>query len=187
MPIAFQCPVCRAQLEVADAQGGQLKNCPQCNELMRVPDAPKAAVAPPAEPEKKRAPDRPPAPKKESDPKRAALIAAVDLYTIGTVARPGYRVGKTFPMIAAHRVEGARFFRDLLVATREIVEDRLEKAEKLFADLETEVLRDLQEKALNLGASAVIGVTLQRVDVSGKSEVYYLTAHGTPVLLVKAE
>jgi uncharacterized protein YbjQ (UPF0145 family) len=188
MAISFQCPTCGGDVDAPEVQAGQLKNCPQCNETLRVPNVAKPVAAEPPEPAPKRAaPEKPPAPKKEVDPKRAAQIAAVELATIGVVAKPGHRVVKTFPMVTARRVEGAKFFRELLLAARETVGDRSEAAEKLFAQVESEVLRALQENALELGANAVVGVSIQQVDVSGKSEVFYVAAQGTPVLLAKVE
>lgn len=72
------------------------------------------------------------------------------------------------------------------MAVRDTTGGRSQAAEKLFDEIEIEVLTDLQRKAFELGANAVIGVRIQSIDVSGKSEMFYVTAQGTPIAIERA-
>ena len=213
MPIQFQCPTCGSQLEVAETHAGTVKRCPQCNELVRIPhgSAPVTAEAkspapPPAQREvrdlkepkagtvpptagPKREETKQPEPKSEAElpeTKVSPEIAAIELLTTDALIKPGFRITKTFPLLRAHRVAGAKFFRDLFVAVRDTTGGISQAAEKLFDEIEIEVLTDLQRKAFELGANAVIGVRIQSIDVSGKSEMFYVTAQGTPIAIERA-
>src|SRR5262249_20720344 len=133
---------------------GQVKRCPQCNELVRIPHG-----AVPADAEVK--PPSPPVPQrdvpngkerkvevtasavgKREETKQEELkpkaevksvennpeIAAVELVTTAALVKPGHRISRTFPMLRAHRVAGAKFFRDLFMAGRDTTGGRSQVA-----------------------------------------------------------
>lgn len=105
------------------------------------------------------------------------------LFTTPAVALPGQRVERTLSIVTARRIIGVNAWQDFLIALRDMVGGRSKAAENAFAKMEAELLAELQAKAHKLGAHAVLGVHLQFGEISGKSQMFYGAAQGTPVVL----
>lgn len=117
--------------------------------------------------------------------KNQDLAQKVGLFTTSGYVVPGWRVAQTLPLITARRVLGVNAWQDFLIAIRDMVGGRSEAAETAFGQMELEVFRELQLKAVEAGGQAVVGVNVQFGEISGggKGQLFYAAAQGTPVVL----
>lgn len=113
----------------------------------------------------------------------------IGLFTTNTCAVPGWRVVRTLPMITARRVIGLNFWKDFLINVRDFVGGRSTTAESAIAQIEGALFQELQVKAATLQCHAIVGVQVQFGEISGggKSQMFYATAQGTPVVMEEVQ
>lgn len=95
------------------------------------------------------------------------------LLTTETLLSTRYRVVTTLPMVRARRVQGSATWRG-----------GVENVQEQFAEMESAVFGELQQKAKACGANAVVRVQFQCGEISGSGKpLFYMTAQGTPVIV----
>ena len=93
----------------------------------------------------------------------------------------GRRISRYYGVVAGEAILGANVFKDLFAGIRDIVGGRSATYERELQKAREIALREMQERAEELGANAVVGVDLD-FEVLGKdSGMLMVSASGTAV------
>ena len=103
------------------------------------------------------------------------------LTTTNTVE--GKRVVHYYGVVSGETIIGANIFRDFFASIRDIVGGRSSSYEQVLREAKATALKELQDEAAALGASAVIGIDLDYETVGGNGSMLMVTASGTAVYL----
>jgi uncharacterized protein YbjQ (UPF0145 family) len=95
----------------------------------------------------------------------------------------GRRILEYKGLVAGEAILGANLFRDLFASIRDIVGGRSGSYEKVLNDARQTAIGEMTDKAVALGANAVIGVDLDYETVGSNGSMLMVTAAGTAVLL----
>lgn len=95
----------------------------------------------------------------------------------------GRNVSQYLGIVTGEAIIGANIFRDMLAGVRDIVGGRSGSYEKVLASARESALREMQEQAAALGASAVLSVDLDYEVLGAQNGMLMVTASGTAVLL----
>ncbi|WP_448580004.1 heavy metal-binding domain-containing protein [Thermaurantiacus sp.] len=93
----------------------------------------------------------------------------------------GQPVKEYLGVVAGEAIVGANLFRDLFAAVRDIVGGRSGAYEEVMRGARETALRELAERAEELGANAVVGISLDYETVGGGSSILMVAATGTAV------
>lgn len=92
----------------------------------------------------------------------------------------GYKVTGYYGIVFGEVITGINFLRDLGAGIRNIVGGRSQGYENELLTARTEALQELEQRATEMGAHAVIGVDLD-YEVLGQGNMLMVTASGTAV------
>lgn len=96
----------------------------------------------------------------------------------------GRTVSAYLGIVSGDAVMGTNIFRDMMASVRDIVGGRSGSYEKILAEAKAAAIADLQARAAELGADAVVGVDLDYEVVGGDSKTMLIvSANGTAVKL----
>jgi len=84
-------------------------------------------------------------------------------------------------IVSGETIIGANIFKDFFAGIRDIVGGRSGSYEKVLREAKDIALKEMQEQAQQLGASAVIGIDLDYETVGAKGGMLMVTASGTAV------
>ena len=99
----------------------------------------------------------------------------------------GYRITETLDIITAECVFGINIFRDILASISDVFGGRNEATQKTLQDARKTCLLELRKEAAEIGADAVIGVTLNYSELSGGGKsMLVLVASATAVKIQSA-
>lgn len=88
-------------------------------------------------------------------------------------------------VVAGEAILGANIFKDLFAGLRDIVGGRSGTYERELAKAREIALRELQERAAELGANAVVGVDLDYEVMGQANGMLMVSASGTAVVLAE--
>lgn len=97
----------------------------------------------------------------------------------------GYRVTGYYGIVFGEVITGINFLRDFGAGLRNIVGGRSQGYEEELTQARTEALREMEQRAGELGAHAVIGVDID-YEVLGQGNMLMVTASGTAVTVAQA-
>jgi uncharacterized protein YbjQ (UPF0145 family) len=84
-------------------------------------------------------------------------------------------------IVTAETIIGANIFKDIFAGIRDIVGGRSGTYERVIEEARTSALAELQQKAQNMGANAVVGVDLDFETVGNGGSMLMVVATGTAV------
>jgi len=84
-------------------------------------------------------------------------------------------------IVTGETIIGANIFKDFFAGIRDIVGGRSGSYEKALREAKDTALKEMEEQALKLGATAVIGIDLDYETVGPKGGMLMVTASGTAV------
>jgi uncharacterized protein YbjQ (UPF0145 family) len=84
-------------------------------------------------------------------------------------------------IVTGETIIGANIFKDFFAGIRDIVGGRSGSYEKVLREAKDTALKEMEEQALKLGATAVIGIDLDYETVGPKGGMLMVTASGTAV------
>jgi uncharacterized protein YbjQ (UPF0145 family) len=93
----------------------------------------------------------------------------------------GRRIVEYKGLVAGEAILGANLFRDLFASIRDIVGGRSGSYEKVLNDARQTAVAEMTDKAVALGANAVIGVDIDYETVGTNGSMLMVTAAGTAV------
>jgi uncharacterized protein YbjQ (UPF0145 family) len=92
-----------------------------------------------------------------------------------------HKVKEYLGIVTGETIIGANIFKDFFAGIRDIVGGRSGSYEKVLREAKDIALKEMQEQAQRLGASAVIGIDLDYETVGAKGGMLMVTASGTAV------
>lgn len=84
-------------------------------------------------------------------------------------------------IVTAETIIGANIFKDIFAGIRDIVGGRSGTYERVIEEARTSALRELEQKAQQMGANAVVGVDLDFETVGSGGSMLMVIATGTAV------
>ncbi|MCF6168653.1 heavy metal-binding domain-containing protein [Lutibacter sp.] len=84
-------------------------------------------------------------------------------------------------IVTGETIIGANIFKDFFAGIRDIVGGRSGSYESVLREAKDIALKEMEEQAQRLGASAVIGIDLDYETVGAKGGMLMVTASGTAV------
>ena len=84
-------------------------------------------------------------------------------------------------IVTAETIIGANIFKDLFAGIRDIVGGRSGTYERVIEEARTSALKELEMKAQQMGANAVVGVDLDFETVGANGSMLMVVATGTAV------
>jgi uncharacterized protein YbjQ (UPF0145 family) len=91
----------------------------------------------------------------------------------------GKKITEYLGIVTGEAIIGANLFRDIFASITDIVGGRSGAYEKVLKDAKDDALAELQEKAMRMGANAVIGIDLDYETIG--NSMLMVSASGTAV------
>ncbi len=107
---------------------------------------------------------------------------ADDMLTSTTSVLDGKPVTRYLGVVTGEAIIGANVFRDLFAAVRDIVGGRSATYEKALAEARELALAEMQQRAQELGANAVIGIDLDYEVLGQNNGMLMVSCSGTAVV-----
>ena len=95
----------------------------------------------------------------------------------------GYPVKQYLGVVASETIIGANVFRDIMAGLRDFFGGRSSSYEEVLKKAKDTALQELQERAVAMGANAVIGIDLDYETVGANGSMLMVTASGTAVVI----
>ena len=94
----------------------------------------------------------------------------------------GRPVSRYIGVVTGEAIIGANILRDLLATVRDVVGGRSATYEKALAEAREVAMREMQERAQQLGASGVIGIDLDYEVLGANNGMLMVAVSGTAVI-----
>jgi uncharacterized protein YbjQ (UPF0145 family) len=95
----------------------------------------------------------------------------------------GKKIVKYCGVIAGEAILGANLFKDLFAGIRDLVGGRSATYERELESARTIALKEIEEKALGLGANAIVGVDLDYEVLGSGNGMLMVSVSGTAVVV----
>ena len=93
----------------------------------------------------------------------------------------GKQIVQYYGIVTGETIIGANLFKDFFAGIRDIVGGRASSYESVLREAKDTALQELRERAMQLGANAVIGIDLDYETVGANGSMLMVTAAGTAV------
>ena len=93
----------------------------------------------------------------------------------------GKHITNYFGVVTGETIIGANIFRDLFAGIRDIVGGRAASYEKVLREAKDSAMREMSERAAEMGANAIVGIDLDYETVGSNGSMLRVTASGTAV------
>ena len=93
----------------------------------------------------------------------------------------GRNIEQYFGVISSEVIIGANIFKDILGGLRDILGGRSGTYERVMEDAKNQALKELETKALRLGANAIVGIDLDFETIGSSGSMLMVSASGTAV------
>ncbi len=98
----------------------------------------------------------------------------------------GYRITEYRGLVAGEAILGANLFRDLFASIRDIVGGRSGSYEKVLTDARETAIAEMTDKAMRLGANAIVGVDIDYETIGANGSMLMVSVSGTAVTVLRA-
>lgn len=95
----------------------------------------------------------------------------------------GKPVKEYLGIVTGETIIGANFIKDFFAGIRDIVGGRSGSYEKVLREAKNSAMEEMEQRAKQLGANAIIGIDLDYETVGPNGGMLMVTASGTAVLL----
>lgn len=93
----------------------------------------------------------------------------------------GNSIKHYYGVVSAQAIIGANLFKDIFAGLRDIVGGRSGTYERVIEEAKQHALQEIQQRASQLGANAIIGLDLDFETVGAKGSMLMVIATGTAV------
>lgn len=93
----------------------------------------------------------------------------------------GKHITNYFGVVTGETIIGANIFRDLFAGIRDIVGGRAASYPKVLREAKDSALKEMSERAAEVGANAIVGIDLDYETVGSNGSMLMVTASGTAV------
>jgi len=95
----------------------------------------------------------------------------------------GQPVQRYIGIVSGEAIIGANIFKDLFASIRDVVGGRSGSYEQVLREAKDHALRELEERAVAMGANAVLAVDLDYETVGSNGSMLMVSASGTAVVI----
>lgn len=95
----------------------------------------------------------------------------------------GHPVQQYLGIVTAETIIGANFVRDFMASMRDFFGGRSASYEEVLKQGKEEALRELEERAIAMGANAVVGVSMHYEAIGQSGSMLMVVANGTAVVI----
>lgn len=95
----------------------------------------------------------------------------------------GHPIRNYMGLVTGETIIGANFFKDFMASIRDIVGGRSNSYEHVLREAKESAVREMEQRATQLGANAVVGVDLDYETVGASGSMLMVTACGTAVVI----
>ena len=96
----------------------------------------------------------------------------------------GKQITNYLGVVTGETIIGANFVKDFFAGIRDIIGGRSESYEKVLREAKDSALAEMQQRAQQMGANAIVGVDLDYGTVGANGSMLMVTASGTAVTIV---
>lgn len=96
----------------------------------------------------------------------------------------GKQITNYLGVVTGETIIGANFVKDFFAGIRDIIGGRSESYEKVLREAKDSALAEMQQRAQQMGANAIVGVDLDYETVGANGSMLMVTASGTAVTIV---
>lgn len=96
----------------------------------------------------------------------------------------GKQITNYFGVVTGETIIGANFVKDFFAGIRDIIGGRSESYEKVLREAKDSALAEMQQRAQQMGANAIVGIDLDYETVGANGSMLMVTASGTAVTIV---
>ncbi|MBF1436563.1 MAG: heavy metal-binding domain-containing protein [Prevotella micans] len=93
----------------------------------------------------------------------------------------GQEIKEYLGIVTGETIIGANFMKDFLAGIRDIIGGRSSSYEKVLREGKETSLKELEERAQQMGANAVVGIDLDYETVGAQGSMLMVTCSGTAV------
>ena len=93
----------------------------------------------------------------------------------------GQEIKEYLGIVTGETIIGANFMKDFLAGRRDIIGGRSSSYEKVLREGKETSLKELEERAQQMGANAVVGIDLDYETVGAQGSMLMVTCSGTAV------
>lgn len=112
------------------------------------------------------------------------MVNKMDILITTTSTIEGHEIIKYVKPITAHIVIGTNVFSDIMASWTDFLGGQSETYQKKLSESYQLALKDIKSNAFQLGANAVVGLSIDLDEISGKGKsMFMITASGTAVLI----
>lgn len=95
----------------------------------------------------------------------------------------GHPIREYRGLVTGETIIGANIVKDIFASMRDIVGGRSGSYESVLREAKDTAVREMQERAIMLGANAIVGVDLDYETVGQSGSMLMVTASGTAVVI----
>jgi uncharacterized protein YbjQ (UPF0145 family) len=95
----------------------------------------------------------------------------------------GKRISKYLGVVTGEAILGANIFKDMFAGIRDIVGGRSAAYEKELRKARTVAFEDMNQKAVELGANAVVGIDIDYETMGAQGGMMMVSVSGTAVVV----
>ena len=95
----------------------------------------------------------------------------------------GHPIREYRGLVTGETIIGANIVKDIFASMRDIVGGRSSSYESVLREAKDTAVREMQERAMMLGANAIVGVDLDYETVGQSGSMLMVTASGTAVAI----
>lgn len=95
----------------------------------------------------------------------------------------GKQIVKYYGIVAGETIIGANFVRDIFASVRDFFGGRSGSYEEVLRQAKESALAEMQQRAMAMGANAVIGVHLDYETIGANGSMIMVTCCGTAVII----
>ena len=95
----------------------------------------------------------------------------------------GHPIREYRGLVTGETIIGANIVKDIFASMRDIVGGRSSSYESVLREAKDTAVREMQERAMMLGANAIVGIDLDYETVGQSGSMLMVTASGTAVVI----
>lgn len=96
----------------------------------------------------------------------------------------GKQITNYLGVVTGETIIGANFLKDFMAGIRDIIGGRSESYERVLREAKDSALAEMQQRAQQMGANAVVGIDLDYETIGANGSMLMVTASGTAVTIV---
>jgi len=97
----------------------------------------------------------------------------------------GYKIVEYKGLVTGETIIGANFVKDFFAGIRDVVGGRSGSYEKVLREAKDTSVSEMQERAEEMGANAIVGVDLDYETIGQSNSMLMVSASGTAVVIEK--